>query len=153
MAALLTDVFELQHFEGEAAMVLEALAWQAAEQNELSLPQRDELDLCAIWYGLLEGLNAGHSPASLALQFHQELAGALVGRLVYQAKHHQVDRIALSGGVMQNRLLQRLLVQGLKAHKLIVLRHHQVPANDGGLALGQALIGWARYQSSKERRP
>ncbi|MBY5921600.1 carbamoyltransferase HypF [Ferrimonas balearica] len=151
VAALLTDVFEQQHFEGEAAMVLEALAWQAADQRKLTLPQRDDLDLSAIWYGLLEGLNAGHSAASLALQFHQELAGALVGRLVYQAKHHQVDRIALSGGVMQNRLLQRLLVQGLKAHKLIVLRHHQVPANDGGLALGQALIGWARHQTSKER--
>ncbi|MBY6188385.1 carbamoyltransferase HypF [Marinobacter hydrocarbonoclasticus] len=149
-AALLTDVFEQQHFEGEAAMVLEALAWQAAEHQPLTLPKRDELDLSELWYGLLEGLNAGQSPATLALQFHQELAGALVGRLVYQAGHHQVDRIVLSGGVLQNRLLQRLLVQGLKAHRLIVLRHQQVPANDGGLALGQALIAWARHHHTKE---
>ncbi|MBY5992403.1 carbamoyltransferase HypF [Ferrimonas balearica] len=146
-AALLTDVFELQHFEGEAAMTLEALAWQAVSDPDGPLPmvEREELILGTLWYELLSGLEQGVAPAALALQFHQELAAGLVGRLVYQAKAHQVDRVALSGGVLQNRLLQRLLVQGLKANNLIPLTHAQVPANDGGLALGQAVIAWARH--------
>ncbi|MBW3139662.1 carbamoyltransferase HypF [Ferrimonas balearica] len=150
-AALLTPVFEQQHFEGEAAMVLEGLAWQAVKGELSPLPEPDEIDLSALWYGLLQGLASERPRPELALQFHQQLAAALAGRVLYQARHHQVDRVVLSGGVMQNRLLQRLLVQSLNGHGLIVLRHHHVPANDGGLALGQALIAWARQTDRKEQ--
>ncbi|GAA5190741.1 carbamoyltransferase HypF [Ferrimonas gelatinilytica] len=146
-AALLTGVFELQYFEGEAAMTLEALAWQAVARPDAPLPMlsRPALSLNPLWQTLLDGLEQGATPAELALRFHQELAAGLVGRLVHHAQAHGIERVALSGGVLQNRLLQRLLLQGLRAHQLLPLTHAQVPANDGGLALGQAVIAWARH--------
>jgi hydrogenase maturation protein HypF len=48
--------------------------------------------------------------------------------------------VALSGGVFQNRLLLRLTTATLEEAGLKVLTHHQVPANDGGISLGQAVI-------------
>ena len=55
-----------------------------------------------------------------------------------------VSTVALSGGVLQNRVLLEQLVGRLEALGLRVLAHAQVPANDGGLALGQAVIAAAR---------
>ena len=54
------------------------------------------------------------------------------------------DTIALSGGCFQNRVLFEAVVRGLEQEHFRVLSHAQVPANDGGLALGQAAIGAAR---------
>ena len=51
--------------------------------------------------------------------------------------------IALSGGVWQNRLLLHKTLERLRADRFTVLYHRRVPANDGGLALGQALIAAA----------
>ena len=54
------------------------------------------------------------------------------------------DTVALSGGCFQNRVLFEEVVRGLEQEHFRVLSHAQVPANDGGLALGQAAIGAAR---------
>ena len=51
--------------------------------------------------------------------------------------------IALSGGVFQNALLLRLTVDGLRAKGFRVITHRHVPPNDGGIALGQLLVGTA----------
>jgi hydrogenase maturation protein HypF len=53
-------------------------------------------------------------------------------------------RIALSGGVFQNAILSAELIRRLEAKGLQVLRHSLVPANDGNLSLGQAVIAAAR---------
>ena len=62
-----------------------------------------------------------------------------------------MSTVALSGGVMQNRVLLELLVARLQALGLRVLTHTQVPANDGGLALGQAAIAAARALAREPR--
>ncbi len=57
---------------------------------------------------------------------------------------HGAHKVVLSGGVWQNRLLLRQVVTDLFRREFEVIVHRQVPANDGGLALGQAVIAGAR---------
>jgi hydrogenase maturation protein HypF len=56
------------------------------------------------------------------------------------ARRCDIWRVALSGGVFQNRLLLRLIVAALKEAGFEVLTHEKVPTNDGGISLGQAVI-------------
>ena len=59
--------------------------------------------------------------------------------------------VALSGGSFQNRLLLEEVAARSKSLGLTVLTHGQVPANDGGLALGQAAVAAARSMASRHR--
>ena len=52
----------------------------------------------------------------------------------------KINEVALSGGVWQNMTLLSKTVSKLYEHGFTVYLHHQVPANDGGIALGQAAI-------------
>jgi hydrogenase maturation protein HypF len=63
-----------------------------------------------------------------------------------------VRTVALSGGVMQNAVLFEQLSQRFAACGLVVLTHRQVPANDGGIALGQAAIAASRALARTEQR-
>jgi hydrogenase maturation protein HypF len=56
------------------------------------------------------------------------------------ARWSDIKKVALSGGVFQNRLLLRLTVAALGETGFEVLTHSKVPTNDGGVSLGQAVI-------------
>jgi hydrogenase maturation protein HypF len=60
-------------------------------------------------------------------------------------------RVALSGGVFQNRIIFERVLTGLQTQGFDVLTHSQVPCNDGGLALGQSLIAAARILAGTAR--
>ncbi len=58
-----------------------------------------------------------------------------------KCKFRQADKVALSGGVFQNRLLLYLTEERLRKEGFEVLRHRMIPPNDGGIAIGQAAYG------------
>lgn len=89
---------------------------------------------------IIGDIRQGASPAVIAYNFHQGLAGGIVRCCTRLAEHHRVDTAALSGGVFQNRLLFQLVVAGLEKKGVKVLTHGQVPPNDGGISLGQAAL-------------
>ena len=76
----------------------------------------------------------------LAWQFHRMLADAVIECVCAVSRESGVQTAALSGGCFQNRLLLAMTEQGLTERGFTVLRHHLVPPNDGGIALGQAVI-------------
>jgi hydrogenase maturation protein HypF len=61
--------------------------------------------------------------------------------------HEKINRVVLSGGVFQNIFLLSLAFDGLSHSGFEVIVHHRVPANDGGISLGQAVIAHMRYAS------
>jgi hydrogenase maturation protein HypF len=93
---------------------------------------------------MLEDLRTGLDKGEIAWRFHLGLAQGLSAAAMEMAHYHQLDTIALTGGVFQNRILFELVSSRLRETDLRVLSQLQVPANDGGLALGQAAIGAAR---------
>jgi len=90
--------------------------------------------------GVVEDLVREISPSRVAARFHATLADVLVRVCERVRARTGIDTVALSGGVFQNAWLLRAGTGRLEAHGFQVYTHHQVPTNDGGLALGQAAI-------------
>jgi len=137
-------------YEGQAAIELEALATTAVGDAGLGYPfavsgsaEWRILDPAPLWPALFDDLEAGTVPAVIAARFHIGLCDALAELAGRIAVEEGVDRIALSGGVFQNRLIFEGLCERLRGIGLKPLTHRQVPANDGGLALGQAAVAAA----------
>jgi hydrogenase maturation protein HypF len=138
-AASLLGLRHETSFEGQAAMELERLA-RESEHGDL-LPWRvdgEVIDLLPAVRALVDATTPRHH---LARAFHNTLAAALVEAAARAADQTGLRTVALSGGSLQNRILHRLLVDGLAARELEVLIHRRVPPNDGGLALGQLWAG------------
>ncbi len=134
---------ECATFEGQAAMELEALAETAESGTEhYSLDLNNcQLEWTALWEGILSDLAKGTDAATIAARFHHSLAHGLVKIAVGLCHQHNVSTLVLGGGVFQNRLLLESMVKKLKAQDLQILIPERVPANDGGISLGQGVIG------------
>lgn len=130
-----------QSWEGEAACQLEALAWQSDVQfHPVSMPLvGNRLDLETFWH---EWLAYQAAPARRAHAFHVALAQGLAELARQVAREENTHTIVLSGGVLHNLLLSTLLHRELS--DFTVLQPRRLPAGDGGLSLGQALIAAAR---------
>lgn len=148
VAAILNVCREEVSYEGQAAIELEALVDAAEMVQSGAYPFESAtgmLDATPMWQALLEDLTQGVPVGKIAARFHRGLADAVVAMAASLALEGGVSTVVLSGGVFQNRTLFEAVVAGLKRADLQVLSHHQVPANDGGLSLGQAAIGAARH--------
>jgi hydrogenase maturation protein HypF len=90
---------------------------------------------------IVADLRAGVEPASVAARFHRSVS-ALVHRMCVLARErHGLDTVALTGGVFANTLLSSACSTALREDGFTVLRHRLVPPGDGGLALGQLMVG------------
>ncbi|WP_430334316.1 carbamoyltransferase HypF [Rhodococcus sp. ACT016] len=131
-------------YEAQAAVELEALARTARTPAAVEMQSEGgELRLAELLGGLVAGVRAGVPAPELAFGFHCALAAATASLAVDITRRTGVEAVGLTGGVFQNRLLTALVRVRLETEGLRVLTHHAVPANDGGLSLGQAALGLA----------
>lgn len=135
-------------YEGQAAVELEA-ACDPGEQGRypFTLSERDGLlglDPRETLHALLADLDGGVGVGVVAARFHAAVAHVTVQALARAAGTNHTDTAVLSGGVFQNRRLLEATAAGLHAAGLRVLVPERVPANDGGLAYGQASIAARR---------
>ncbi len=147
---------ERQDYEGEAAIRLETLAQRARSSGPrkgydfgITAPSDDgpiEIDPTPMWNALLDDLKRSVPHAAIALRFHEGFAQALIetANRLHGAGKSKFEAVALTGGCFQNRILFETVADGLRAEGFRVLAHTEVPANDGGLSLGQAAIAVAR---------
>ncbi|MEP7121740.1 MAG: carbamoyltransferase HypF [Byssovorax sp.] len=107
-----------------------------------------------MWRALLGDLIEGADRALIAARFHVALADAVV-RLAIKviSARDDVSTVVLSGGVWQNRVLLELVAPRLRTAGLHVLVPRAVPMNDGGLALGEAVIAAARSLDEQQGTP
>ncbi len=151
-------------FEGEASTALQfaAEAFEKKQSSELSEKQNIQQGLIvdsegrcilnteALVQQIVEAKLQGADSGALAYLFHQMLAEQIVAACIEARKSSGRNKAALSGGVFQNRLLLRLTEERLKQEGFEVLRHHMIPTNDGGIAIGQAAYGM-RYLQKVEK--
>ena len=89
---------------------------------------------------VMADLHQGISKGRISVKFHNTVAQMINEMCHLIANETGVSQVALSGGVFQNRLLLRKTVRLLESSGFQVFTHRQVPCNDGGISLGQAVI-------------
>jgi hydrogenase maturation protein HypF len=142
VAALLGFTREIT-FEGQAAVWLEQLARRSAPVPAFPFPVREaELDFRPLLDAVIAARLADREPAEVARAFHAAVASALWKAACACCDAHGVDRVVLSGGVFQNALLLALLKDVMPAGRRDppMWCNQRVPANDGGISLGQAAV-------------
>lgn len=136
-AAGLLKVCAVQHYEGQAAIELEALVNRPRVDSALWRIAGDQLDLTPLLAHLATpGIDARHG----AELFHGTLAAALADWVIKAAEHSGLCTVALGGGCCLNRVLMTELMPRLRAGGLTPLVARALPPNDGGLSLGQAWV-------------
>ncbi|HUM72140.1 MAG TPA: carbamoyltransferase HypF, partial [Chloroflexota bacterium] len=140
-AAALLGIRQVVTYEGQAAMELEtAVAPDVSEQYNFELAGV-EIDPAPVWATMVADRRAGMETAVIAAKFHNAVADLVVRLSLQMRAQHGLNQVALSGGVFQNVRLLETAVTQLQQHSFTVLTHRLVPPNDGGLALGQVMIG------------
>lgn len=135
-------------FEGEASMALQFAAEKFSREpfgiyepmEKLTAEKEGRIMLCtqALIKRLCQGMQNSEDKNRLAYEFHSLLADMTAQACRTISERTGVKVCALSGGVFQNKLLLKMVKCRLEKMGLRVLIHSLVPANDGGIALGQA---------------
>ena len=135
--ASIAGLAQENRFEGQAAMLLERAIGPLATQDCYPLEEREG---AADWAPLIEAVRADFAwktpLAWIAARFHN----ALVHWIQAVAERVGVRNVVLSGGVFQNSYLVERTVTLLESRGFRVATHQRVPPNDGGIALGQAVL-------------
>jgi hydrogenase maturation protein HypF len=170
VAAALDICRERQAYEGEAAARLEAMVDEHALRHEddalgypLGIPNLrgsglPYIEPLGMWNAVLGDLILKTPAPVMAARFHKGLAKSIVAMAKKLASGgdevgpQRFTTVALSGGCFQNRVLFEEVSRRLESEDFTVLSHAQVPANDGGLALGQAAIGAAHLISANNNQ-
>jgi hydrogenase maturation protein HypF len=140
-------------YEAQAAIELESLAVEGVAGGE-AYPYDvvDDggaliVDPSRTILGLLESAAGGDSVKRSASQFHETVVAfcrEVCGRI---AATRGIETVALSGGVFQNRFLLLRLTEALMSDGLKVVVNREVPTNDGGVSLGQAIVASERARA------
>lgn len=128
------------NYEAQAAIELEAKVDERERDGYPFALDGEVIDPVPLIRAVLEDLRAGLSVGRMASRFHNGLATMVDDVCRVLRDRYGVDEVALSGGVWQNMVLLSQTVQRLRQAGFKVYLHRQVPANDGGLALGQAAV-------------
>lgn len=149
--AALLGVRDEVTYEGQAAMELETLARGSSRTNR-TYPFSLEGGVVRtgnMLAAILEEIARGTPKADIARAFHDSLAEVVEQMAADARAKTGIGVVALSGGCFQNRILLAASVERLERDRFTVLVHHRVPANDGGLALGQAVVAAAGLNSDR----
>jgi hydrogenase maturation protein HypF len=135
-------------YEGQAAIELELLAEPSEEGYPfaISAGQPALLDVNPLIRAIVEDLRRDVPRPLIAGRFHRTIAELLAAACVRVRDQTGLRQVALSGGVFQNRLLLEQLVARLEELGFQVYLNRRVPANDGGLSLGQLAVAAARLE-------
>lgn len=146
--AALAGIRQRVSYEGQAALELEMALEGGAEAGEYPFELRPQQELLLVdpvpmIRALVADLQQGAAPGLISARFHNGLART-IGEVCNLLRRQQgLNQVALSGGVFQNRYLTERSLDILQTLDFSVLTHSLVPPNDGGLALGQAVIAGA----------
>ena len=129
-------------FQAEAAIKLEHLS---SGKEKGTYPMPEKLSFEPLFQGILADLSQNISPKIISAKFHNTLADILFYNALELLRENGLSKIALSGGVFQNKKLLQLLIQKFRIEKIPCFYTSRIPCNDAGIAAGQLGIGAATF--------
>jgi hydrogenase maturation protein HypF len=147
--AALLGLGERNSYEGELPSLLQAEAEKAGPQKQpypYAIEKKGGLPVLNMLLAVEAMLADEKSRAEKARCFHLTLAHGLLDMASHCVGASGIRKAALSGGVFQNTLLLKMGRNLLQENGFQVLHHTRVPANDGGISLGQAALAAAKYR-------
>lgn len=157
----LVGVRQKNSYEGQAAIELEGLSTTVFQNSNVTVKpypfewihnQSSVLMLGQMFRQMIADIESGTSPGMVGARFHETLSQAAVAICNIARSETGINTVGLSGGVFQNALLTQLMRDRLESHDFRLLVHRQVPPNDAGLALGQAVIARAHLKTKNAPR-
>jgi hydrogenase maturation protein HypF len=145
-AAALAGLRQQVNYEGQAAIELEALADPAEDGTYSFEMDQDQVRVRTVLEMLIRDVLTGVPISKISARFHNGVAESIREMCLTLRSERGIDEVALSGGVWQNITLLRRTLSLLEADGFRVYLHREVPPNDGGLSLGQAVIAAARMR-------
>jgi hydrogenase maturation protein HypF len=133
-------------YEAQAAIELEMLAADGTDKSDsypFSIVKEDGIrtvKLKELLAAVVRDVRNQVPVPLISLKFHRTMAEMVIAMCKLIAQDTGINQVALSGGVFQNRLLLKLATSALQKENFSVLTHRLVPANDGGISLGQAVV-------------
>lgn len=146
----LLGIRDVVEHEAQAAIELEMTA-DGQEQGEYDFEVFEEGEVFIIDPGptiseIVQDINQGTAPSIISAKFHNTVASFILNAAGRIRDKTGIEKVALSGGVFQNRYLLERIKPKLAKGGFIPLLHLRVPPNDGGIALGQAVIAGRKIE-------
>ena len=143
--AALIGLYQEISYEAQNAIKLESIADPDVESSYQFAIEGSQILLEPLFAQIISDLKANVSLATISARFHNAVVNLGVQAAQRLRAETSLNTVAISGGVWQNRRLINNIIPRLKLAGFVPLWHHQVPTNDGGVALGQLLT--ALYQT------
>ena len=143
----LIGICQFASYEGQAAIELEAVIDpMETSAYEIEIDSSGVISISSLMMQIVSDMQKKIDTPKIAARFHNGLAAMVLANCLAIRKQKGIKTVALSGGVWQNKYLLEHGKSLLEKNGFQVLWHHQVPANDGGLALGQAMIAFSQME-------
>jgi hydrogenase maturation protein HypF len=152
--ASLIGLCQINTYEGQAPMELESLIYDKVPHNYFypyNVQERDGMlmvDLSPAVRSVVADRDEKKSGSYIACKFHNTVAQFALDVCKRIRSRRHLNKVALSGGVFQNKYLSEKLTFLLQEEGFAVYRHRNVPPNDGGISFGQAAVAAYRYRKA-----
>jgi hydrogenase maturation protein HypF len=143
--AAMTGLCAQATFEAEPAMRLEA-AVDPAVTSSYPMGDGTVLDTSPLIRAIVDDLVAAMPVSAIAAKFHNAIVRSVCGVAGRIRRERGLSKVVLSGGIFQNRCILGRSEALLKAQRFEVFAPHTIPANDGGIALGQLAVAARRRE-------
>jgi hydrogenase maturation protein HypF len=150
--AALSGIRSVVNYEAQAAIEFEMAAYSSTDQRAYPfdlIPKGTcwQIGTLPLFQFVLRDIQRQQPVGDISRRFHAGLASTLVEVAENIREESKLNRMCLSGGCFQNALLFELLRDGLREKSFEIYSHSEVPAGDGGISLGQALVAAHRRNS------
>ncbi len=152
-AAALCGLGSCNNFEAQLPMALEAIADKQVKESYLFALKENGVTTAEIGdmlKNIIEDKLNGTDRKVIAAKFHNTIAEFFFMLAKKAQDKTRIKTVAISGGVFCNRFLSERLIELLQKVGLTVLFNWLVPANDGGISLGQAAIAAKKMNKNKQ---